>query len=56
MAGVFIETHDDPDNAPSDGPNMVPIRELANLLQMSRGIDIKVQKDTSRGSLLGLKS
>ena len=26
VAGVFIETHQDPDNAPSDGPNMVPIR------------------------------
>ena len=26
VAGVFIETHQDPDNAPSDGPNMVPLR------------------------------
>lgn len=32
IAGVFIETHDDPDNAPSDGPNMVPIGELEDLL------------------------
>lgn len=29
---VFIETHEDPDNAPSDGPNMVPLNELENLL------------------------
>src|SRR6187399_2271857 len=33
VAGVFIETHQDPDKAPSDGPNMVPIRQLEGLLQ-----------------------
>jgi len=33
VAGVFIETHQDPDNAPSDGPNMVPLRELEPLLK-----------------------
>jgi 2-dehydro-3-deoxyphosphooctonate aldolase (KDO 8-P synthase) len=32
VAGVFIETHQDPDAAPSDGPNMVPLRELVGLL------------------------
>jgi len=32
VAGVFIETHQDPDSAPSDGPNMVPLRELEPLL------------------------
>jgi 2-dehydro-3-deoxyphosphooctonate aldolase (KDO 8-P synthase) len=32
VAGVFIETHDDPDNAPSDGPNMVPLAEMEPLL------------------------
>lgn len=32
VAGVFIETHQDPDNAPSDGPNMVPLRDLEGLL------------------------
>ncbi|WP_424043595.1 3-deoxy-8-phosphooctulonate synthase [Methyloceanibacter sp.] len=32
VAGVFIETHQDPDAAPSDGPNMVPLRELVELL------------------------
>jgi 2-dehydro-3-deoxyphosphooctonate aldolase (KDO 8-P synthase) len=32
VAGVFIETHDDPDNAPSDGPNMVPLGEMEGLL------------------------
>jgi 2-dehydro-3-deoxyphosphooctonate aldolase (KDO 8-P synthase) len=33
VAGVFIETHPDPDHAPSDGPNMVPLHELESLLQ-----------------------
>jgi 2-dehydro-3-deoxyphosphooctonate aldolase (KDO 8-P synthase) len=32
VAGLFIETHEDPDNAPSDGPNMVPLRNLEALL------------------------
>jgi 2-dehydro-3-deoxyphosphooctonate aldolase (KDO 8-P synthase) len=32
VAAVFIETHPDPDKAPSDGPNMVPLRELEPLL------------------------
>lgn len=39
VAGVFIETHQDPDNAPSDGPNMVPLAELGKLLQQLMGID-----------------
>jgi len=33
VAGVFIETHQDPDRAPSDGPNMIPIKRLESLLQ-----------------------
>ena len=33
VSGLFIETHEDPDNAPSDGPNMVPLAELASLLK-----------------------
>src|SRR3546814_14646301 len=32
-AAVFIETHEDPDNAPSDGPNMVPVGDLEKLLR-----------------------
>lgn len=39
VAGVFIETHEDPDNAPSDGPNMVPISALPGLLQSLIAID-----------------
>jgi 2-dehydro-3-deoxyphosphooctonate aldolase (KDO 8-P synthase) len=38
-AAVFIETHEDPDNAPSDGPNMVPIDQLQSLLSVMRAID-----------------
>ena len=33
VAAVFIETHPDPDKAPSDGPNMVPLRDLESLLK-----------------------
>ena len=33
VAGVFIETHPDPDNAPCDGPNMVPLREFEALVK-----------------------
>jgi 2-dehydro-3-deoxyphosphooctonate aldolase (KDO 8-P synthase) len=33
VAGVFIETHQDPDRAPSDGPNMMPLKEMEPLLR-----------------------
>ena len=40
VAGVFIETHPDPDHAPSDGPNMIALRDfeplVANLLRYDR--------------------
>ncbi len=39
VAGVFIETHEDPDKAPSDGPNMVPIKELEALLAQLQKFD-----------------
>ena len=39
VAGVFIETHQDPDNAPSDGPNMVPLDKLEDLLKQLSDID-----------------
>jgi 2-dehydro-3-deoxyphosphooctonate aldolase (KDO 8-P synthase) len=32
--GVFLETHPDPDNAPSDGPNMIPLDELPHLIRL----------------------
>jgi 2-dehydro-3-deoxyphosphooctonate aldolase (KDO 8-P synthase) len=39
VAGVFIETHQDPDNAPSDGPNMIPIDRLPALLETLIALD-----------------
>jgi 2-dehydro-3-deoxyphosphooctonate aldolase (KDO 8-P synthase) len=39
VAGLFIESHQDPDNAPSDGPNMVPLNEMEALLTSLMQID-----------------
>lgn len=39
VAGVFIETHEDPDNAPSDGPNMVALKDLPALLEKLMALD-----------------
>jgi 2-dehydro-3-deoxyphosphooctonate aldolase (KDO 8-P synthase) len=39
VAGVFIETHEDPDRAPSDGPNMIPIADMEDLLRRLMEID-----------------
>ena len=39
VAGVFMETHQDPDSAPSDGPNMIPLSNLENLLKQLIQID-----------------
>jgi len=44
VAGVFIETHPDPDHAPSDGPNMVPLREFEALLRTLIAFD-RITKD-----------
>jgi 2-dehydro-3-deoxyphosphooctonate aldolase (KDO 8-P synthase) len=43
VAGLFIETHPDPDNAPSDGPNMVPLREFEALVARLQAIDALVK-------------
>jgi len=43
VAGVFIETHDNPDNAPSDGPNMVPLDEMRDLLTELIKIDKSIK-------------
>ena len=45
VAGVFIETHQTPDNAPSDGANMVPLNEMPNLLHHLTALD-KLTKAT----------
>jgi 2-dehydro-3-deoxyphosphooctonate aldolase (KDO 8-P synthase) len=39
VAGVFIETHQDPDNAPSDGPNMVPLEDMPKLIAQLMAFD-----------------
>ena len=39
VAGIFIETHEDPDNAPSDGPNMVPLKDMRRLLETLMAFD-----------------
>ncbi|WP_346432325.1 3-deoxy-8-phosphooctulonate synthase [Breoghania sp. L-A4] len=43
VAGVFIETHQDPDSAPSDGPNMVPVDQLADLLRTLQSLDTVIK-------------
>jgi 2-dehydro-3-deoxyphosphooctonate aldolase (KDO 8-P synthase) len=39
VAGVFIETHQDPDRAPSDGPNMIALKDLEKLLRTLMSFD-----------------
>ncbi|MDP3416714.1 3-deoxy-8-phosphooctulonate synthase [Falsiroseomonas sp.] len=43
VAGLFIETHEDPDNAPSDGPNMVPLSQFEALVGRLMQIDALVK-------------
>ena len=49
VAGLFIETHQDPDKAPSDGPNMLPLKDLAPLLAELVEIDRLAKARVSRG-------
>jgi 2-dehydro-3-deoxyphosphooctonate aldolase (KDO 8-P synthase) len=39
VSALFIETHEDPDNAPSDGPNMIPVEEMRDLIAKLRAFD-----------------
>ncbi|MGB0160155.1 MAG: 3-deoxy-8-phosphooctulonate synthase [Thalassovita mediterranea] len=39
VSALFIETHEDPDNAPSDGPNMIPVDQMADLIKRLRDFD-----------------
>ena len=43
VGAVFMETHEDPDNAPSDGPNMVPLNEIKFLLKQLVSIDTLIK-------------
>ena len=44
LAGVFIECHEDPDNAPSDGPNAVHLKDMPKILQQLKDIDNYVKE------------
>jgi 2-dehydro-3-deoxyphosphooctonate aldolase (KDO 8-P synthase) len=39
VAGLFVETHQDPDNAPSDGPNMVRLKDMEAMLRQLMALD-----------------
>jgi 2-dehydro-3-deoxyphosphooctonate aldolase (KDO 8-P synthase) len=47
VAGVFIETHSDPDKAPSDGPNMMPLREMEALLRDLVAFDLLAKRGSA---------
>lgn len=44
ISGLFLETHPDPDNAPSDGPNMLPLRDIESLLLSLQELDAVVKQ------------
>lgn len=48
IAGVFIETHEDPDTAPSDGPNMIPLHQMPALIQSLMAFDVLAKNDPCR--------
>jgi len=48
IAAVFIETHEDPDRAPSDGPNMIPLAEMPALLDLLMKFDKLAKSDPVR--------
>ena len=49
VAGVFIETHQDPDHAPSDGPNMVPLKDFEALIAELQDFDRLVKRNAASG-------
>jgi 2-dehydro-3-deoxyphosphooctonate aldolase (KDO 8-P synthase) len=50
VAGLFIETHQDPDRAPSDGPNMVPLSRFEGLMRELMEIDAVVKGNAARAA------
>jgi len=44
IAGIFMETHPDPENAPSDGPNAWPLDRMKELLRTLKDLDALVKK------------
>jgi 2-dehydro-3-deoxyphosphooctonate aldolase (KDO 8-P synthase) len=55
VGAIFIETHEDPDNAPSDGPNMVPLDKLESLLEDLVAIDKYIKSAMKDGKISTLK-
>ena len=43
IAALFLETHQDPDNAPSDGPNMIPLSEMETIMSQIKAIDTLIK-------------
>lgn len=48
VGGIFIETHDDPDAAPSDGPNMIPLSQMDELLKVLKDLDDTAKQNPVR--------
>lgn len=48
IAAVFIETHEDPDNAPSDGPNMIPLDQMDGVIKSLMAFDTLAKADPLR--------
>jgi 2-dehydro-3-deoxyphosphooctonate aldolase (KDO 8-P synthase) len=55
VAGVFIETHQDPDRAPSDGPNMIPLKEIEPLLTRLIEFDRLAKANPAKGTKAAAK-
>ena len=47
IAGLFFETHKDPDSAPSDGPNMIPLKDMESLLIKLKELDALIKNSSS---------
>jgi 2-dehydro-3-deoxyphosphooctonate aldolase (KDO 8-P synthase) len=56
VAGVFIETHQDPDRAPSDGPNMLPLKEMEPLLERLMAFDALAKRADANPAAEGFKA
>ncbi len=54
VAAVFIETHQDPDNAPSDGPNMVPLKQMSDMLKGLCELDSVVKGQFAQASVTAI--
>ncbi|MEM1196364.1 MAG: 3-deoxy-8-phosphooctulonate synthase [Pseudomonadota bacterium] len=54
VAAVFIETHEHPDRAPSDGPNMVPLNEMKALLEELMAFDRMAKREAHRESVAAI--